>query len=903
VAKYNESTNTFTTGELSPKVHNRTDLEEYKQGVAEMLNFVPATSGGAFRRMGSEFLLNLNDIYPRWAKDDVVLIPFRSVVEDFVIALKIPTSENNSLINAVPTDVLPAVDRISATAHGLETADRVRFDLGVASTAPVPLIDGDEYYVIKFNDDFFQLAVPGGGVIDITTAGVGTFTFTETNTFTIGEGGPFSGVSDNGPIQVFSRKFNAAATSGYQQLISYPSVDSPNPNGMPALLNLGSRFKQGLDPRGFKSVQFGDDVIITHASGEFAPLGIRLIAIGGTGVGLFFPYLVVLPPDTPFDGSGYMLPDVTAGGKPIEFYYKKILKAIPFQPQNTNEAIQMYATTSGPTTTSQVSTDGTDTIIIKSVDANGSSLNVFSDLDKGSMISLLDSGNATEGIMMIETITAGDEVTGPILVGFSGLVAGIGNATFRWSASSFSNNAGFPRVVGFYQGRLHLGSTALQPLTLWASDTNDIFLLRDRLLTQDSAGNTSNLEFPGPIGDHPEYPFPNTLKSKRTTALTWILDNDLELRMGTPEGDYTIGFGAEGDVAYSRNNADFRPQSSHGSISSQPQLAGSRIIYMSLDASRIRAIDTNSRELKYQNFDLSLLADHMRYQPESTLTSADKVNSADFSQTYYQNGSDILWCINSRGNLVGVTLDVNIGTTAWHKHILGGSPTIAGVASAFNVNSRHEDLVIVTKRTVKDASGDDLDVAYLEAIGETYNHTTLTTDVVADEKETEDKPRYVDCFLKINQASSTTVAGLTHLRGQTVSVFYEGATEEDLTVSLTGTLTLSNAATEVLVGYKYKSRLKTLNLDRGQQFGGSRGNIARTDRVTISLYNSSAGRIADGEESFNDMELDASDLFNGDIRHDLSQTPSREPVIIIETEKPLPLNILGITTRGVSYDG
>lgn len=50
--RYTYMLNSFRSGELGPKTHARTDTTQYKEGLDTLENFIPETSGGAFRRGG-----------------------------------------------------------------------------------------------------------------------------------------------------------------------------------------------------------------------------------------------------------------------------------------------------------------------------------------------------------------------------------------------------------------------------------------------------------------------------------------------------------------------------------------------------------------------------------------------------------------------------------------------------------------------------------------------------------------------------------------------------------------------------------------------------------------------------------------------------------------------------------
>lgn len=54
--KFNNLTNTFTSGEWSQKMRARSDAEEYQKSCEIMENFIPRIQGGAFRRRGTELI-------------------------------------------------------------------------------------------------------------------------------------------------------------------------------------------------------------------------------------------------------------------------------------------------------------------------------------------------------------------------------------------------------------------------------------------------------------------------------------------------------------------------------------------------------------------------------------------------------------------------------------------------------------------------------------------------------------------------------------------------------------------------------------------------------------------------------------------------------------------------------
>lgn len=75
----------FSAGELSPRLHDRVDLDAYYAGCAEIENFIPLPHGPLVRRRGSKFLARAKQLNAR-------LIPFTfNITQSFVLEI---TSES-----------------------------------------------------------------------------------------------------------------------------------------------------------------------------------------------------------------------------------------------------------------------------------------------------------------------------------------------------------------------------------------------------------------------------------------------------------------------------------------------------------------------------------------------------------------------------------------------------------------------------------------------------------------------------------------------------------------------------------------------------------------------------------------------------------------------------------------
>jgi hypothetical protein len=99
VSKYAYSQNNFISGELSPKLRGRNDVQQYFSGLATMENFIPFRSGGAGSRPGTIFGVDLGAVPGLSPK----LITYSYDNKDFLITISLNTVEVREVTNAFPT--------------------------------------------------------------------------------------------------------------------------------------------------------------------------------------------------------------------------------------------------------------------------------------------------------------------------------------------------------------------------------------------------------------------------------------------------------------------------------------------------------------------------------------------------------------------------------------------------------------------------------------------------------------------------------------------------------------------------------------------------------------------------------------------------------------------------------
>ena len=118
---------------------------------------------------------------------------------------------------------------------------------------------------------------------------------------------------------------------------------------------------------------------------------------------------------------------------------------------------------------------------------------------------------------------------------------------------------------------------------------------------------------------------------------------------------------------------------------------------------------------------------------------------------------------------------------------------------------------------------------------------------------------------------------------------------------------------EMLVGLKYTSTIKTMKLEAGQEYGTAQGSLKRNEAVVLKFYRTYGGKFgeASNEEGMEEIVFrpaghgmgSALTLFTGDKYLDFPSSTERFFQVIIKQDKALPMSLLAIIHRGVSYDG
>lgn len=343
------------------------------------------------------------------------------------------------------------------------------------------------------------------------------------------------------------------------------------------------------------------------------------------------------------------------------------------------------------------------------------------------------------------------------------------------TADPFTTATTFPRAVGFHEQRIHFAATKTNPQRWFASKSGDF---------EDMTTGT---------GDDDAFIF--TLASGRVNVIIWLQPTDRGLILGTVGSEFT----AEGETnqAITPTNVVVKKRSEHGSKEViRPLKVGGTTLFVQRAGRKIREFVYQFETDNFTAPDLLLLAEHLA-GPKDATTPGVGLTLKDIA--FKQEPDQSVYAVRSDGVLLLCTLDRGQDVVAWSRHIIGGAltgssnPEVEAVASIPHPDGDRTQTWLIVKRTIN-----ALTRKYVEFIGE--GEGSHYNDVLVDSGLTGGP----------FGPPQTSLAGLDHLEGETVTILGDGAVYPTKVVTAGVISGLDPAVTNVEVGLTYTSTLKTL---------------------------------------------------------------------------------------------
>jgi len=467
-----------------------------------------------------------------------------------------------------------------------------------------------------------------------------------------------------------------------------------------------------------------------------------------------------------------------------------------------------------------------------------------------------------DGYGEITAITSTTVVTATVIKDM-----GSSSTTNDWALGAFSDTTGHPSCVTFYEQRLVFAGTESQPQTLYFSKSGDYENMHE------NRGGT--------IADDDAIIY--TIASNQVNAIRF-LSATRTLIVGTVGGEFSVSGGGTDDPI-TPTNILIKKQSNHGCANTDAIPVGNVTLFLQRAKRKIRELAYNFDVDGYVAPDMTILAEH--------------ISETGFNElSYQQEPNQIIWAVREDGQLAGLTYQREQQVVAWHRHIFGGAfstgNAVCETVATIPTNDKEYQTWVIIKRTINGVTR-----RYVEYINQfDFTETDNTTF------------NFLDSQLSYSGSATTTITGLDHLEGQTVSVLANGSTHPDRTVT-NGSITLARSSTKVKVGLPYTSILQTMRIDAGSQNGTSQAKTKRIYNITVRLYESIGVEVGPNLSNMEAIPFRSSaqlmdtaiPVYTGDKEVEFRGNYETDGYIYVRQTQPLPLTVLSLYPELITNDG
>lgn len=460
------------------------------------------------------------------------------------------------------------------------------------------------------------------------------------------------------------------------------------------------------------------------------------------------------------------------------------------------------------------------------------------------------------------------------------LLAQAGVATTAWRLGAWSETTGYPRNGAFYEQRMFACGTETQPQTFWATNTADF-----ENMAPDSVNASGDWDGTVEADDALDY----TLSSDDVNAIFWMSPGEDTLVIGTSGGEWVP---LSSEAVLTPTDIVVRKQTSHGCAPIQPLRIGSVVLFVQKAKRKIREFGFSFDIDGYRAPDMTRLAQHVT-------KSTDRKGIVEMAHA--EEPHSVVWAVRSDGQLLSMTYRREEDVVSWSRHKSGGSfsggdavvesvaviPGADGDGQTQSSEDRDEVWVIV-KRTINGQTK-----RYIEVLEGDFEH--------GDEQE---DAYYADSCITYDGVPATTITGLDHLEGQTVSILADGAVHTTEVVA-SGQVVLDSAASVIQVGLAYKHKLKTLKVEGGTAAGTAVNKTKRISSVGLVVLDSHVVSLGPDENNLEEFDFrevadevdEAVPYFTGEVFKELDGDWAVDPRIYIESDKPVPFTLLALAPR------
>lgn len=919
----------FVSGEIAPSLLGRSDLEKYDLGVAEAENFFVDYRGGLSNRAGQRFV---DEVQKDWL--DTKFIPFKfgpSVLTTYNILFGDLTIrfiqdgayvlESAKVITAI-SQANPAV--VTSAGHGYANGDLVK----VFDVVGMTQVNFRTFEVRNVAANTFELHR-----LDIASTGLDSSAFTAYvsggNAYRV-----YTVVSPYAAADLHMLKFKQSRSVIRLTHPSYKRRVLTRISDTNWTLAIGSAGSTIAAPTG---------VTLTPSGAGVAGMAVAIVAVdkdGQESLPSAYAFNALSVNYAAAAGSLKITWTPVTGAQFYKVYRSQIIPVgadisrsmelgfigFAYGPDFTDNNIIPDFTQTPPT---YYDPFADNSIIYIAVTAGGAGYT------RASVISASGGGTGFEaypvvlaGVLVgIVIVNGGKDYVAPVISATIGA-----GATFSVTQTASSGNN--PRISSVFQQRAVYAGTSNNPLTIDGSQPAlpDLF---------DASSIASD-------GDAWEF----ELDSDEVAPIEWLTSTRSGLILWTTAGIWQLAGGTT--VAVTPNDAIADPQSYTGIQDDLPPLPiDTDLIYAEAKGNKVRLLSYNDLTKVFAGQDLSILSNHL-------LTTNNKLRAWDYASDPFKlvygvrsDGIMILLALVKEQNVYGFSRATTAGqyydalvlqenqvdtpylmvqryiNGRWAKVIeqvvprafdhvedcwfldcalsLGTTSPVAGIVIPDAV--RGATVTVVADAAVFGAG----DVNKILRVGggkflvTVYTNTThinvqclramKPAKLLSQTSPTECRADSGEWFL---DAEVSSVSGLWHLEGRTVTVFADGNVVSKTAVVANGAIALAVPASRVVVGLPYRSIVKTLPPTVSNQI--IEGRLKRIIGAQLRVLDSrglQAGPTLDSlksvKERSNEPYSEPTELQNRieDLKFDGRY--DRDGQFYIVSDDPLPLTILGFT--------
>lgn len=381
-------------------------------------------------------------------------------------------------------------------------------------------------------------------------------------------------------------------------------------------------------------------------------------------------------------------------------------------------------------------------------------------------VTITNGGSGSAGVFRITAYSSATSVSAQVLK-----APGSTAATNNWSFGAWSDYAGWPSSVGFFDGRLFWGGLD----KFWGSESDDYYAFN--LDDEGSAGSIQRAVATGGA----------------INQIQWMLPLQ-RLILGANGAEISVR-SSSFDEPLTPTNITLKDAATQGAAAISPVKMDGRGLYVHRDGLRL--------------FELAYDVESNDYRVNSVMLLNDTIGGDGFTGLAVQRSPEsYIWTIRADGQCPIMIYDPKEKTAGWIRFIAAASAAGDAVVESVAVlpSSGPDRVYMVVKRTINGSV-----VRYVEKLAKHSEAQGGATNHMADS--------YV-----YTAGPITTVTGLTHLVGETVVAWgttngVTGPIGTTYTVNGSGEITLPSSSTGVTVGLKYNWRYKSAKLAFGTKGG------------------------------------------------------------------------------------